>query len=268
VCEHQLIQDAIVIAARKPLVGRQVMPTRELNDFGITTIKYYEQTDMTKAAIGMAMVQQNADVVGITPKTLDVPVIWKDFIIYARDLASSQRTGIPLDTTFATDAGRRVAEREEEMIWEGAEGFAGFMGVTGRQTQASAGAWSTPANIYTDILAGIKKLDNEGYGDRSAVVVTPNQKADMRLLFANTGIPVLEKIQELADVYTAYFFADDASALVMAPDSENFELQIAQNVITHPAQLPTGDWFFRVYEAIRPQFKRAKSIVELTGITV
>lgn len=266
--QYQLIQDAIVTAARKPLVGRLVMPITELNDYGITAIKYYEQTDMSEAAIGMAALQQNADVIGLTPKTLDIPVLWKDFLIPARDLASSQRLGIPLDTSLATDAGRRVAELEETLIWEGKEGFTGFMGVTGHLTKASVGAWSTAGNAYKDAKAAITELRKNGYGGRPTMVISPAQEGDLMELFTNTGIPQLEKIQTLCDVVTAYFFADDASALMVVPDKENFDLQIGQNIISHPAQLPTGDWFFRVYEAVRPQFKRAKSICETTGITV
>jgi uncharacterized linocin/CFP29 family protein len=266
--QYQLIQDAVIIAARKPLVGRLVMPIRELNDYGITQLKFYTQTDMTAAAIGMAAVQMNADVVGLTPGTLNIPVIWKDFEIFARDLAASQRQGIPLDTSFAADAGRRVAELEETLIWEGAGGFVGFMGVSGHLTEASAGAWSTAANSYTDIKDAVADLEAAGYSGRPTLIVTPAQKADMRLHIGTTSDTVLDKASELCDVITAHFFADNASALMVISDPENFELQIAQNVVTHQAQLPTGDWFFRVYEAVIPQFKRATSICEITGITV
>jgi len=265
--QYQRIQDAVVTAVRKPLVGRLIMPTEDLGDFGIQQIKYYEQTDMSKAAVGMAMVQQNADIVGLTPKTLDIPVIWKDFVVYARDLASSKRFGIPLDTSAAVSAGKAVAEREEELIWQGVEGFSGFLNVAGTQTQASAGAWTTPGNGYTDIINAIAKVEGAGYAGRPVAIVTSKQMADLRLLFGNTGIPQLEKVQELADVYKCYFLPDDTKAIVTVPDPENYQLQLAQNTVIHSAALPTGDWFFRVYEALRPQFKRANSICMITGIT-
>ena len=244
------------------------MPIVDLNDYGITAIKYYTQTDMTEAAIGMAAIQGNADVVGLTPGTLDIPVLWKDFHIFARDLAASQRLGIPLDVSLAADAGRRVAELEETLVWEGKEGFVGFMGASGHLTEASAGAWSTPANAYADIKDAIADLEAAGYSGRPTLVVTPAQKADMRLHIGTTSDTVLEKAQELCDIVTCHFFADNASALMVVPDPENFQLQIAQNIVTHSALLPAGDWFFRVYEALTPQFKRTTSICEITGITV
>lgn len=70
--QYQLIQEAVITAARVPLVGRQVMPIKELNDYGITQLKTWTQTDMSAAAIGMAAVQGNADIVGLTPGTLNI----------------------------------------------------------------------------------------------------------------------------------------------------------------------------------------------------
>ena len=131
--QYQLIEDAVITAARKPLVGRTVAPIRELNNFGITELKVYTQSQMTGASIGMAMVQGAADVVGLTPGTLSIPAIWKDFTIYFRDMESSRRIGIPLDTSLASEAGRVVAETEEELIWEKAGPYNGFMNATGRQ---------------------------------------------------------------------------------------------------------------------------------------
>ena len=266
--QYQLVEDAVITAARKPLIGRTVMPTRDLGNFGIQEIKSYTQTDMSAAAIGMAMLQGNADIVGLTPGTLQVPAIWKDFQIPYRDLISSQRIGIPLDTTFASDAGRRVAELEETLIWEGTQGFVGFMGVIGRLTEGSAGAWSAPANAYTDVKDAIADLEAEGYGGRPTLVVSPAQKAELRLHIGTTSDTVLEKIRDLCDVATCYFFADNASALMVMPDPENFQLDIAQNLVTHPVVLPTQDLWCRVYEALIPKFNRAKSICEITGITV
>jgi len=266
--QYQLIQDAVITAVRKPLVGRTVMPVRELGNFGIQQIKTYTQTDMSAAAIGMAMVQGAADVIGLTPGTLNIPAIWKDFVIPYRDLMSSQTTGIPLDTSNASDAGRRVADLEEKLIWEGAEGFTGFMGVTGRLTEASVATWSTPGNAYTDVKDAIAELGNAGYSGKPTLVCTPNQYADMLVLFTNTSIPQLTQIRELCNPLVSHFFTDDTSALMVMPDPENFELQIAQNVITHMVERETKDIFCRVYEALIPQFKRATSICEITGITV
>lgn len=266
--QYQVIEAAAITAVRKPLVGRLVMPRKELNNFGIQQIKTYTQTDMSAAVIGMAMVQGAADIVGLTPGTLNVPVIWKDFIIPYRDLESSRTTGVPLDTTFAVDSGRRVAEAEETLIWEGLKGFTGFMGVTGRLTEGSAGSWATAGNAYTDIKDAIAELENAGYSGRPTLLVTPNQKADLLVIFTNTGIPQLVQIRELCDVQTVHFFADDASALMVMPDPENFELQIGQNTIVHIAQREDMDVFCRTFEALIPQFKRATSICEITGITV
>ena len=266
--QYQLILDEIVTSARKPLVGRQVMPLQE-HPWEVSELKYYAQTDMNAAAIGMAMVQGNQDVVSVTGKTKSVPVIWKDFKIYMRDLAASQRMGIPLDTSFASDAGRRVSELEETLIWQGTEGFEGFQGLTGRDTNASAGAWSTALNAYVDIRDSVAQLQGHGFGPPYAAIVGPAQYADMLAFIGTTSITALEKSQALARVYLSYFLANTTNALVVAVDKANFELRYSP-LYTHNAPTPEGDYFFRVYEAVVPFFKsgRELSVVDITGITV
>jgi uncharacterized linocin/CFP29 family protein len=266
--QYQQIEAAVITAVRKPLVGRTVMPMLDLNNFGIQQLKFYTQTNMGAAAIGMAMIQGAADIVGLTPDTLNIPAIWKDFVIHFRDLESSRTTGVPLDTTFASDAGRRVAELEETLIWEGTGGWIGFMGAVGRLTEASAGSWATAGNAYTDVKDAIAELGNAGYSGKPTLVLTPNQYADLLVIFTNTGIPQLVQVRELCNPVVAHFFADDASALMVMPDPENFELKIAQNVLVHVAERENKDIFCRVYEALVPEFKRGNSICEITGIAV
>jgi uncharacterized linocin/CFP29 family protein len=266
--QYQLIEEAVITAVRKPLVGRSVMPLKELNNVGIQQIKTYTQTDMSAASIGMAMIQGAADIVGLTPGFLPIPAIWKDFVIPFRDLESSRTTGVALDTTFASDAGRRVAELEELLIWEGTQGFVGFMGAVGRLTEASAGSWATAGNMYTDVKDAIAELGNAGFSGKPTLICTPNQYADSLVIFTNTGIPQLVQIRELCNPVVAHFFADDASALMVMPDPENFELKIGQNAVVRPTVRETGDVFCRVFEALIPQFKRTNSICEITGISV
>jgi hypothetical protein len=101
----------------------------------------------------------------------------------------------------------------------------------------------------------------------------PAQIADLRAFVSGTAEPAINKVADLLggmqNIATAYFFADTQSAILSAPDPANFEL-LYSPVAVHSAPLPTGDWFFRVYEAVLPDFKpgREKSVVEITGITV
>lgn len=265
--QYQQVLDEIATAVRKPLVGRTVMPLQD-HPWEVSEVKYYAQTDMKKAAVGMAMVQGNMDLVGLTPKTKSVPVIWKDFLLYKRDIEASNRTGIALDASAAIDAGRRVAELEEEMIWEGLEGFEGFMGLTGRDTNASVGAWTTADNAYTDVIDSIGQLGANGFTGPYTLIVSPKQFKDLLLLHASTSIPQLKSIQELCSVVKSFFFADDSNALLVAPDKPNFELRYSP-LYTQSALTKEGDYFFRVYEAAMPFFKsgREKSVVDITGIT-
>lgn len=262
------IEQAVITAVEKPWVGRAVMPRKDYGDYGVREVEHYVETNMSAASIAMDPTDENADTVGLTPVTTKIPVLFKNFRIYERQLETSKRYGTPLDTSFASGAGRKLGQLEETLIWESALGYNGFMNVTGRLTEASAGAWSTAANAYTDIRDAVAELETAGYSGKPIAIVTPAQKADMRAHIGTTSDTVLEKASELATIVTAHYFADDASALVVMPDSENFDLIIAADPFTRAWVLPGGDLFYRVYEAVMPRFKRANSICEITGITV
>jgi len=247
------------------------MPLQE-QPWEVSEIKYYVQTDMAAASIGMAMVQGNQDIIQLTPTTQPVPVIWKDFFVYARDLAASQRFGLPLDVSMGTDAARRVAELEELLIWEGTQGFVGFMGLVGRDTNATIGTWATAGNAYIDIKDSIIQLQGHGFFGPYKLIVSPAQYGDLFLMMSATSpVSQLEKALALCSggVYSCPSFADNADALVVDANKTNFELRYSPLAV-HSAQTPEGDYFFRTYEAVVPWFKsgRALSVVDITGITV
>lgn len=280
--EYRFVEKQVIEAVRYTLIGRQIFPRRPLPHVGIKEWRKYEQTDMSQAGISMEGITEYDDRIELSEKDTKVPVISKDFILFWRDLIASRRGGMPLDTLTAQNAARQVGEEEDKLLISGeytgwpALGIEGLATATGRQTNASAGAW--PANAITDISDSIAQLETQGHYGAYAVILTPAWLATLRQLISNTCCTylsvILESLMEtgiqLKVFKTPNLFASDGgvdSALVVEPKAENFEVGIAQDMTTFMWQGKNMNTFGKVYEVLTPKIHRATSISEITGIT-
>lgn len=106
--------------ARQMIIGRNLIalaPGSPLG-FGVQKIDFHALVDMSAAEISMKL-SENSDVIGLTNDSLPIPVIHKEFEIDRRDLASSKRSGMPLDTTSAEASAELVAVEEDTLILQG-----------------------------------------------------------------------------------------------------------------------------------------------------
>jgi len=219
------------------------------------------------------------DTIVYTRKSLNVPILHKDFRIHWRDLEASRRYGTPLDTANAESAALVVAQKEDRLILNGEIsgepmlGIEGLTTVTGRQTQASGGAWATAPNALNDVRAAAKKLLEKYYPPPYDLIVQPSAFMDAHTLIANTGISQIEKIKELiqGNIYiSSQLKAADGgtdSAILIKSGAENADLCVAQDLKTFYMQTVDMNHHFRVYEAVVPRIKRPTAICEITGIT-
>ena len=104
-----------------------------------------------------------------------LPLIHKDYRYGDRELEKSRQTGEALDTTYAAEAGRQVAELVEDTILYGAPdlmqttqnggqlGLKGLLNHGARETIAASGDWATGANARADLQSAINALRNAGY---------------------------------------------------------------------------------------------------------
>jgi len=277
--EWKQLDEAVVRAVQPVLVGRRVLPVKALAGIGVMTVTWDELTEMGAALISMYGETPAEDQVLYTRKSLIVPILHKDFRISMRDLEASRRFGTTLDAANAESAALIVAQKEDRLILNGeitGEPMLGIQGLTtatGRQTQASGGAWATSPNALNDIRAAAKKLLDKYYPPSYDLILQPSAFMDAHTLIANTGISQLEKIKELigGQVYVSSQLKASGgttnSAILMKSGAENADLCVAQDLKTFYMQALDLSHHFKVYEAVVPRIKRPTAICEITGIT-
>jgi len=277
--EWKQLDEAVVKAVRPVLVGRRVLPVKPLAGVGVMTVSWDELTEMSDALISMYGETPAEDIIVYTRKSLIVPILHKDFRIHWRDLEASRRFGTPLDAANAESAALVVAEKEDRLILNGEIsgelmlGIEGLTTATGRQTQASAGAWGTSPNAYTTIKNAAKLLLTEHFPPPYDLILQPSPFMDAQTFIANTGIRQLEKMKELirGNIYvSAQLKASDGgldSAILMKSGAENADLRVASDLKNFYMQTVDMNHHFKTYEALVPRIKRPKAICEITGIT-
>lgn len=170
--EWKLYDKEIVGIAKTRLIGVADLMGRGLsmklpNALGVTRLEWETDTDMTPAAVGMSGIQRGQDDrVEFAMTGIPIPIIFKDWTLNIRHLEASRRTGMPLDTQMAQKAGRSVAEKIEDILWNGYAGLGtnnlvyGFTTAPNRNTYTLTGNWgttATPAQMLADVQAMIAK---------------------------------------------------------------------------------------------------------------
>jgi uncharacterized linocin/CFP29 family protein len=173
--EWKLYDTEVVQIAKQRLIGVADIVSRGLvmklnNALGTTRIEWETDTDMTPAAVTMSGIQRaQDDRIEFSLTGIPVPIIHKDWTLNIRHLEASRKTGQPLDTTMAGKAGRVVAEKIEDMLWNGYAGLGsnntiyGFTNAQYRNTGTLSADWATAtgAQIVADILAMIGALQGD-----------------------------------------------------------------------------------------------------------
>lgn len=275
--EQRYIDTRVVETVRPLLVGRRLYPVFRLPHAGFTSVRGYRETDMSQATISMHGLSQAKDRVELEAFDITVPVIHKEFTLYWRDVIASRNGGLPIETRTAENAARQVAEEEDRLLLTGehsgwpALGIEGLATATGRNTQASAGAW--PANALTDISAAIGKLESSGFQGPYAMIARTSILRKLWTLISGTGIFYMEKASEMlkAGVYASDNLYTSAggtnNVLIVDPSDGNFELVVGQDITTYTQQNEDMNLQGKVYEVVAPRIKRPAAICEVTGVS-
>lgn len=180
--EWKDIDQAVVMAAQDRMVGVADLYARNLvyrigNGLGKTVLEYEDIDDLTDAELTMdAVTPSQKDRPNYELKYLPLPIVHKDFSYNARVLAASRTTGQPIDTTTAALASRRVIDKVETMLFQGASSYAygggtlyGYLDHPSRNTVTLTQNWDAGGKTGEEILDDVRamkqaSIDAKHYG--------------------------------------------------------------------------------------------------------
>lgn len=160
-----------------------------------------------------------------------IPLIYKDFWLFWRDIEASKKCETPLDVSAAVGAAIAAAAREDDLIFNGLPemGMAGLLNVNGRNT-LKLSDWSMIGNGFQDIVSAAEKLRSAGFFPPYALVVSPKLYALLHKVYERTGRLEIDGVRELVKggVYQTPVFKKDV-ALVVATGRQNVDLAVGTN---------------------------------------
>ena len=283
--ETKYIESQIVKTVRPQLIGRQLMPTRQLPSAGYTSYYYYTENDMGQAMISMTGEEQSMDQVDLTESNVKIPIISKDYMLHWRDVLKRRDSGEDLNTQHAENAALQIAEEEDKLILSGeyttwpAMGIQGLITATGKQTEAG-GDWNIAAGDFSETfgdLANAKAaLRNYGFYGPYKLIMPSAIYALLEEPVGTTNKFAFQLVGELIGgvenilISNNLYPTDGTQNEVVLVDTSpgNFELLVGADITNYLAQLPTMNYQGKVWEAVVPVIKRPKAIVEITDITL
>ena len=263
--EWKLIDETVVRVATKQLVGRRFIDVFGPLGAGVQAVQQDIFAGVDVGEISLLGEEDAHPVHAETRSFLPVPLIYKDFWIYWRDLETAKNCGSGLDISAAAGAAAFVAQAEDKLILNGQEklGFEGLLNAKWRNSVPLLN-WDEPGAAFQNIVDAHKKLVDASYYGPFALVTSPDLYAKMERVYDNTGVLEIIQVRELmtAGVYQTPVMPDN-SAVVVSTGPENLDIAIAQDLITAYLGPDKMNHPFRVFETLVLRIKRPESICTL-----
>jgi len=262
--EWRQLDETVIEMARRQLVGRRFIDIYGPLGEGIQTITndIYDESRFGALSLrgeSLELTQPSRRV------SLTIPILYKDFILYWRDISQARTLGMPLDLSAAANAAAGCALMEDDLIFNGSAEFdlPGLMNVKGRLTHLKSD-WMESGNAFADIVEARNKLLKMGHSGPYALVVSPELYSLLHRVHKGTNVLEIEHIRNLVTdgVYQSPTIKGRAGVLV-ATGRHNLDLAVAEDFDTAFLGDEQMNSVFRVYECVVLRIKRPSAICTL-----
>ncbi|MCF6148030.1 MAG: bacteriocin family protein [Candidatus Kuenenia sp.] len=158
---------------------------------------------------------------------IPIPLIYKDFWIFWRDVEESRECHERLDVSAAVAAASAAAIREDDLIFNGSDemGMTGLLNAEGRNT-LKLSDWTVIGNGFQDIVSATEKLRSSGFHGPYTLIVNPKLYALLHKVYERTGELEIEGVKKLVSgVYQCAVIKKDV-ALVVANSRQYMDLAV------------------------------------------
>lgn len=189
-----------------------------------------------------------------------------DFTLGWRELETSERLNVPMSYSEAVSAAVNTALKEDELIFLGDEetGAAGLVSKPGKTIKMQN--WDKDEHAFSAISAGLQfMLENHTYGSK-VLVASPDVFAMLQRIQPGTGTLESQRISALIEgkIYQTPVLPAK-TALLIAPDEQNMDLAIGQDLVTGYLGSSEMNHDFRVFETVFLRLKNPDAVVAYQG---
>lgn len=251
------IDAAAVKAAAGTLIGRRFLPF--YGPLGIGTESVSVDTEGTEEVSEDGLITTRAR------KYVEIPVVYEDFTLSARDLENSRKLGVPVDLSKVKYAAEACARKEDKLIFFGNEKF-GYEGLTTAKGvgRAKRGDWKNGETAFSDIASAIETFTEKGIYGSYALSLSPDLYYQLQRIQPGTGVLEIDRIAKLLGgnvFYTPVLGA--GKAVLVCAEPENMDLAVGQDLAAAYLEQKDLNHSFRILETVLLRLKRKDAVVVL-----
>ena len=266
--EWQELEQTVFESVKKQLIGRRVIDIYGPLGEGVQSVT----NDIYETAERGAISFHGEDSGLSVPSrriTLTIPLLYKDFILYWRDIQQAKTIGSPIDFSASANAAQQSALLEDDLIFNGSKEFdiQGIMNVKGKLSHIRSD-WMESGNAFSDVVEARNKLLRMGHTGPYALILSPELYALVHRVHQGTHVLEIEHIRELmpAGVFQSPM-VKSGTGVVLDAGKQNIDLAVASDFDTVFLDQDNLNYYFRVYEAIVPRIKRPTAICTLENFS-
>jgi uncharacterized linocin/CFP29 family protein len=260
--EWNRIDEAVIRTARTMLVGRRLAEMLGPLGQGVYSIPFAIFSGRKAAGVDMIADRNDLAVEVDRRGIAQLPIIFKDFKIFWRDVEADRHLGIPLDVSTAAVAAADVAQQEDELIFNGNDdlGLQGLLTAEGRLT-VGMGNWQEGGGPLADAVKAVNALISAGHYGPYVMAVNPFLYGQTVRIYGNTGMLELDQLKALlrGNIYPSSAIRENR-AVVVATGMQNLNLAIGQDLVTAYTASENMNHLFRVFESVALLIRRADAI--------
>ncbi|WP_227939571.1 family 1 encapsulin nanocompartment shell protein [Alkalihalobacillus deserti] len=262
--EWEALDEIVIENARRNLIGRRFIDIYGPLGQGVQSVinDIFEESERGS----LSYHGEELDISSSTQRIhLNIPLLYKDFGLFWRDIEQAKALDIPIDFSPAANAVAQTALLEDDLIFNGSKQFhvPGLTNVKGHLSHIRSD-WMKSGNAFTDVVEARNKLLKMGQSGPYALVLSPDLFALLHRVHQGTNVLEIEHIRELVTdgVFQSPVLKGQSGVLI-ATGRHNLDLVIAEDIETAYMDSENMNHFFRIYECIVPRIKRPSAICTL-----
>lgn len=254
------IDKAIIETARKSLTGRKFLHIYGPLGVGINNIPIDSIADIEEEST------EDGFMITKGRKFVEIPTIYDDFTLFARDIEHSMVTGLPLDLSNASLSAERCARKEDHFIFFGQKeyGYEGLLTAEG-VNKIKREDWSEGELAYKNIVSAIEIFTSNGIYGNYSLIMSPDLYIQLNRIQPGTGLLEIDRIQKLMSNRVFHTtILGKGKALLVCSDERYMDLVIGQDMAGAYLEQKDLNHVIRIVENVllRIKLKQAVTIFE------
>ncbi len=195
-------------------------------------------------------------------KYVELPMIYDDFSILAKDLERSRQLGFPVDLSKAAASAEACARKEDRFIFFGStnHGYEGLLTAPGTN-RLKRSDWSAGENAFSDIASALELFSTKGIYGTYVLVVSPDIYTQLQRIQPGTGLLEIDRIKKLLNDHVFFSTAlGTGKAVLLCTEARYMDLVIGQDLATAYLEQRDLNHHFRILESLVLRMKRKEAI--------